>query len=89
MAVKFLRKTILRVHVKNYYKHLFGREERGGIRLQDETWENEGSLEECETLGLVEEFSEKEINEAPDEMKTNSAPDPDGFSTGFYKVFWE
>jgi hypothetical protein len=38
---------------------------------------------------LIEQFTEKEIKEALDVMKTNTTPGPDGFPTSFYKAFWE
>jgi hypothetical protein len=33
----------------------------------------------------MEIFSEKEIKEALDDMKINSAPGPDGFTVSFFK----
>jgi hypothetical protein len=38
---------------------------------------------------LVEPFSKQEIKAALDDMNTNSAPDPDGLPTEFYKSFWD
>jgi hypothetical protein len=52
---------------------LFGWEERGEMRLEENFWENCGSLSEQEADSLVKPFSEKEIKEALDDMKTNSA----------------
>jgi hypothetical protein len=51
----------LRRHIEGYYKNLFGREERGQIRLSDDLWGEEGILEEEEARKLVEPFLEKEI----------------------------
>jgi hypothetical protein len=47
-------------------------EDRGKISLQEDIWESENSLSEWQAMSLVEEFSEKEIKEALDEMKTNT-----------------
>jgi hypothetical protein len=40
-------------------------------------------LNELEVVSLLEQFSEKEIKDALDEMKVNSAPGLDGFTIGF------
>jgi hypothetical protein len=34
-------------------------------------------------------FSEKDIKEALNEMKSNSAHGPDGLFASFFKVFWD
>jgi hypothetical protein len=78
-----------RKHIEEYYKKLFGREERGELRLERNFWESEGSLTEAEAAILVEPFTEKEIKNALDDMNTSSAPGPDGLSVEFYKCFWE
>jgi hypothetical protein len=79
----------LRLHIEGYYKQLFGREERGKIRLKEDVWGDQGHLDEREAGSLVGMFSEKEIKEALDDMKVNSTPGPDGFTVSFYKNFWE
>jgi hypothetical protein len=79
----------LRDHVESFYKKMFGREERGERRLEENFWENCGSLSEHEADSLVKPFSEKEIKEALDDMKTNSALGPNGLPAKFYKYFWE
>jgi hypothetical protein len=80
---------LLRTHIERYYKDLFGKEERGQIRLREDLWVGQGCLNDLEAVSLVEQFSEKEIKESLDEMKVNSAPGPDGFTVGFFKSFWE
>jgi Mg/Co/Ni transporter MgtE len=57
------------------------------MRLQDNFWENFGSLSEQEADSLIKPFSEKEIKEALNDMKTNSAPGLDGLPAEFYKCF--
>jgi hypothetical protein len=78
----------LREHIDGYYKKLFGREERGGLRLEENFWGGEGELPGLEAENLVKTFSEQEIKAALDNMKTNSAPGPDGLPVKFYKCFW-
>jgi hypothetical protein len=68
---------------------LFGREERGTLRLEENIWETEGALSEVEVTALVEPFSEQEIKAALDDMNANSAPGPDGLPVEFYKCFWD
>jgi hypothetical protein len=81
--------ALLRKHIEEYYKKLFGREERGELRLDRNFWETEGSLSEAEAATLVEPFIEKEIKNALDDMNISSAPSPDGLPVEFYKCFWE
>ena len=51
-------------------------------------------MEELEGLGhednilLTRPFTMTELEEAVREMKTNTAPGPDGFLTSFFKNFW-
>jgi hypothetical protein len=59
------------------------------LRLEEKIWEIEGALSWAEAITLVEPFSEQEIKAALDDMNTNSAPDPDGLPTEFYKSFWD
>jgi hypothetical protein len=57
----------------------------GEIRLKEDVWDDQGHLDEREAESLVGMFSEKEIKEALDDMKVNSAPGPDGFTVSFFK----
>jgi hypothetical protein len=79
----------LRQHIEGYYKNLFGKQERENIRLQEDIWESKGALSEWEVEILIEPFTKKEFKEALGEMKSNSAPSPDGLTTEFYKFFWQ
>jgi hypothetical protein len=78
---------LLRKHIEEYYKKLFGREERGELRLERNFWESEGSLSVAEAATLVEPFNEKEIKSALDDMNTSSASGLDGLPVEFYKCF--
>jgi hypothetical protein len=44
-------------------------------------------LSGLEAESLIKLFSEQEIKAALDDMKTNSAPGPDGLPVEFYKCF--
>jgi hypothetical protein len=46
-------------------------------------------LSESDKEFLIRPFSLAELELAVKEMKSNTAPGPDGFSTLFFKEFWE
>jgi hypothetical protein len=50
---------------------------------------DQGHLDEREAESLMGMFTEKEIKEALDDMKVNSAPGPDGFTVSFFRSFWD
>jgi hypothetical protein len=77
----------LRKHIEGYYKKLFGSEERGLLRLQEDMWREIGSLYVEEADSLIKPFSKAEIKNALEEMNSNSAPSLDGLSAAFYKTF--
>jgi hypothetical protein len=45
---------------------MFGREERGALRLYENFWANSGSFFEEEAESLIDHFSEKETKSALD-----------------------
>lgn len=57
--------------------------------MQDNIWLEKGSLTEEDKRMLEMPFTMTEIEKAVKEMKSNTAPGPDGFHIGFYKHFWE
>jgi hypothetical protein len=79
----------LRKHIEDYYKQLFRREERGRLRLDRDFWDVDGSLSVDEAATLIEPFTEKEIKDALENMRPNTAPGADGLPVEFYKCFWE
>jgi hypothetical protein len=79
----------LRNHIEGYYKNLFGSEERGSVRLQEDLWGEVGYLSLEEADSLIKPFFEEEIKNALEEMNSNSAPGPDGLFAAFYKTFWD
>jgi hypothetical protein len=78
----------IRNHVDHFFKDLFSAETDGDIRLGENFWGLESKLSPEEAAELIKPFSLKEIEEALKEMDNTSAPGPDGFPVGFYKVFW-
>ena len=78
----------LESHITQYFKELFGRESRGGISLHRDIWLNSGGLSEEDKQELIEPFTMKELEDAVADMKSNTAPGPDGFPVEFYKKCW-
>jgi hypothetical protein len=78
----------IRTHVENYYKNLFGAEERGGISLGESFWDVSRTLTNDEADDLTKPFTIEEIEGALKDMDCSSAPGPDGLPVGFYRAFW-
>lgn len=76
----------LKRHIEDYYKQLFGLETREPIRLNPDIWLEKGHLLVEDQELLEAPFSMDEIELAIKEMKTNTAPGPDGFPVRFYKA---
>jgi hypothetical protein len=81
-------KEELKEHITNFYKKLFGREPDPKVRLGEDFWKVTGRLEESDNMWLTRPFSMSELETAVRDMKSNTAPGPDGFSTCFFKKFW-
>jgi hypothetical protein len=65
----------------DYYKTLFGFEDRPNIRLKSNFFSEEEKVKVDENEMLSKSFSEEEIREA--------APGPHGLSFMFYQTFWD
>lgn len=78
----------IRKIIYDYYKELFGSEDRKGVVLMDNVWESEGRVTENENIELTKPFTIEEAEQVVKEMKENTAPGPDGLSVSFYKNFW-
>lgn len=78
----------LKQHIYQYYKNLFGAEVPPKIFLSNDMWTNEGRLTKEESEHITRPFTMVEIEQALKEMKTNTAPGPDGLPVSFYKEFW-
>jgi hypothetical protein len=75
-------------HIYEFYKKLFGEEERGTVRLAVDMWQDKGRLSLVQQVDLIKPFSVGEVEQALKDMKTDMAPSPDGFPVVFYKKFW-
>jgi hypothetical protein len=74
-------------HNEEFYKKLFGKEERGTIRLARSMWQEEGRLNTERKERLIIHFMVEEDENAIKEMRTETTLGPDGFLVIFYKNF--
>jgi len=81
------QKAILE-HATSFYKSLFGSSLTSSMHLSPCFWQGRGSLTEEDKTDLIKPFSEEEIKAAIFEMKSASAPGPNGFGVQFFKQFW-
>ena len=75
-------------HIYEFYRNLFGPEPRGSVRLHEGVWSQKGSLSDSQRECMTRPFSVEEVEAAIKDMKTETAPGPDGFPVIFYKKFW-
>jgi hypothetical protein len=75
--------------VVDYYKSLFGFEEKLDINLANDFWNVEDLVSVEQNCLLDAIFSENEIRDAVFGSYAEGAPGPDGFSFLFYQQFWE
>jgi hypothetical protein len=75
--------------VVDYYKSLFGAEDRLDINLIDDFWDENDMVKEEHNITLEADFSKKEVKEAVFGSYAEGAPGPDGFHFLFYQKFWE
>jgi hypothetical protein len=68
----------------DYYKNLFGFEDRPNIRLKSDFF-----CSEDENDMLSRSFLEEEIREVVVSSYANGLPGPDGLSFMFYQSFWD
>lgn len=78
----------LKEHITNYYKRLFGSERQTSIRLQEDLWVSSSKITTEENEELIKPFSLQELEEVVHSMRDGSAPGLDGFSSVYFKVFW-
>jgi hypothetical protein len=75
-------------HATEFYKKLFGKENRDNFRLDDSFWREEEKVSYEDNLALEVEFTEEEIKIAIEGSYAKGALGPDGFSFMFYQKFW-
>jgi hypothetical protein len=71
----------------DYYKELFGFEDRPNMHLGSDFWDPDDLVTELENEALEKPFSEEEVKEAILGSYANGAPGPDGLSFLFYQTF--
>lgn len=75
-------------HVYEYYKSLFGKETLIGVSLADNAWREKLRLSEEDREKLTRDFGMEELERVIKDIKSNTAPGPDGFPIGFFKNMW-
>ena len=66
-------------HVYDYYRELLGSETPRHLGLASNTWADESCVSSVENEAIILTFTETELETIVMEMKTNTAPGPDGF----------
>lgn len=79
----------IEAHIVGFYKQLFGPNPDRQIHLARDFWVGHRQLSNEGRDPLTKPFSEAEVKEAIFDMKSDSAPGPNGFGVGFFKNFWE
>lgn len=82
-------KDDIRGHIYNFYRNLFGTGPVQEVGLNSGFWSSRMRVSEEDNLMLAKDFTDSEILQVIKDLPVNSAPGPDGFSTFFYKEFWE
>ena len=73
----------------DFYKNLFGHEDKPDIHLSESFWEVSDLLTAEENKTLSNPLSEEEIKLAIFYSYADGAPGPDGFPFLFYQKFWD
>jgi hypothetical protein len=73
----------------DFYKNLFGKEEKMDIDLGEIFWGEEEKISGEENNSLYRVISEEEVREAVFSSHAEGAPGPDGFTFLLYQKFWE
>lgn len=76
-------------HIYDFYKVLFSAGPRTGVALAMDLWPAGARVTDDENAELTLPFLPDEVARAIGDMKTNSAPGPDGLHVAFFQKFWE
>ncbi|KAK1692879.1 hypothetical protein QYE76_009576 [Lolium multiflorum] len=79
---------IIQKHVYDFYRSLLGSSAARMCGLAPDTWDRLSRVSEEENVNLALTFSESELEAIVKDMKTDTAPGPDGFPVVFFKRFW-
>ena len=80
--------NLLKSHITEYYKTLFGRAEVAQMHLDPDIWPAHQQIQQVDNEALIKPFTLEELDNTIKQMKNNTAPGPDGFTVEFYKAFW-
>jgi hypothetical protein len=75
---------ILKDHVTNYYKQLFGSVKVVDMHLDAGLWPAHRQVQQADNEFLTRPFTLEELDATIRDMKNNTAPGPDGFSIEFF-----
>jgi mannosylglycoprotein endo-beta-mannosidase len=79
---------LIQEHVYAFYRELLGTSATRCCGLAPETWQEQHRVSPEENNNLALTFSEAELENIINDMKTNTAPGPDGLPVIFFKSFW-
>jgi hypothetical protein len=82
-------KHLIQEHIYDFYRGLMGSSESRGCSLAARTWGSEARVSRAENEELLRTYSKDELEQIVCEMKSDTAPGPDGFPTLFFKKFWQ
>ena len=83
-----LQQPAISKHIYDFYISLMGTDEPQRARLREDAWLPAQKVLESENEELGLAFLPKEIDEALQSMKTDTAPGPDGWPVAMFKHFW-
>ena len=78
----------LLLHATDFYKQLFGPNEKPLFHMAESCWSNEEKINNDENIALSRPFTAEEVKSAIFSMETNIAPGPDHFPIEFYQKCW-
>jgi hypothetical protein len=80
-------KRLIQQHIYEFYRQLLGAEEARVCGLHPNAWSSEARVSQEENDNLMRTISEKELEAIVIDMKSDTAPGPDGFPVFFFKKF--
>jgi hypothetical protein len=75
-------------HVVTFYKSLFGSSLHNGCQLSQDFWFEGEGLNDADREMLDKPFSEKDLELVVQDMKSDTAPRPNGFNVSFFLNMW-
>ena len=80
--------VLIQEHVYDFYRELLGVTAPRHPGLATHIWPDSKRVSDGENLALSLTFSESELESIVLDMKSNTAPGPDGLPAPFFKKFW-